>query len=117
MGGARGVRPGGSPEGWRASSAAHRRDRDAQSERVAGGDRPGAAPPRAEDDRDLRQGRLRRAQDTGAPVARGCGMSSLRAALDDYLRIRRRLGFEMPQDGWLLEGFVEFLEQAGAERI
>jgi integrase len=44
-------------------------------------------------------------------------MTSLRAALDDYLRIRRRLGFEMPQDGRLLEGFVEFLEQAGAERI
>ena len=44
-------------------------------------------------------------------------MSSLREALADYLRIRRRLGFEMPQDGRLLEGFVEFLEQAGAERI
>ena len=31
----------------------------------------------------------------------------------DYLRVRRRLGFEMPQDGRLLEGFVEFLERAG----
>jgi len=44
-------------------------------------------------------------------------MTTLRAALGDYLRIRRRLGFEMPQDGRLLEGFVEFLERAGAERI
>jgi integrase/recombinase XerD len=44
-------------------------------------------------------------------------MSSLRDALADYLRIRRRLGFEMPQDGRLLEGFVEFLERAGAETI
>jgi integrase len=44
-------------------------------------------------------------------------MTTLREALADYLRIRRRLGFEMPQDGWLLEGFVGFLEQAGAERI
>ena len=44
-------------------------------------------------------------------------MSSLRDALADYLRVRRRLGFEMPQDGRLLEGFVEFLERAGAERI
>ena len=42
---------------------------------------------------------------------------TLRAALADYLRVRRRLGFEMPQDGRLLERFVEFLEQAGAERI
>ena len=43
-------------------------------------------------------------------------MTTLRDALADYLRIRRRLGFEMPQDGRLLEGFVEFLERAGAER-
>ena len=44
-------------------------------------------------------------------------MTRVRAAMEDYLRIRRRLGFEMPQDGRLLEGFVDFLEQAGAERI
>ena len=44
-------------------------------------------------------------------------MSPPRDALADYLRLRRRLGFEMPLDGRLLEGFVEFLEQAGAERI
>jgi integrase/recombinase XerD len=44
-------------------------------------------------------------------------VTTLREALADYLRIRRRLGFEMPQDGRLLEGFVEFLERAGAERI
>ena len=44
-------------------------------------------------------------------------MTALRDALADYLRIRRRLGFEMPLDGRLLERFVEFLEQAGAERI
>ncbi len=44
-------------------------------------------------------------------------MTTLREALQDYLQVRRRLGFEMPQDGRLLEGFVEFLEQAGAERI
>jgi integrase/recombinase XerD len=44
-------------------------------------------------------------------------MSSLREALADYLRIRRGLGFEMPQDDRLLEGFVCFLERAGAQRI
>lgn len=44
-------------------------------------------------------------------------MTSVRAAFEDYLAIRRRLGFEMPQDGRLLEGFVVFLEQAGAKRI
>ena len=44
-------------------------------------------------------------------------MTSLRAALDDYLVIRHGLGFAMPQDGRLLAGFVEFLDRAGAERI
>ena len=44
-------------------------------------------------------------------------MTSLRDALANYLQLRRRLGFEMPQDGRLLEGFVTFLEQAGAGRI
>ncbi len=44
-------------------------------------------------------------------------MSALRAALDDYLRIRRQLGFAMPQDGRMLEGFVAFLDQAGAQRV
>ena len=44
-------------------------------------------------------------------------MITLRDALADYLRVRRRLGFEMPQDGRLLEGFVCFLERARAERI
>ena len=44
-------------------------------------------------------------------------MSPLDEALADYLQIRRRLGYAMPQDGRLLEGFVAFLEQAGAERI
>ena len=109
----------GLAESWRASPAAHGRDRDAQAGRVAGRDRPGAAPPRAEDDRDIRQGRPQGAPGARAPVAVAgrCGMTTLREALADYLRIRRRLGFEMPQDGRLLEGFVEFLERAGAERI
>lgn len=44
-------------------------------------------------------------------------MTTLREALSDYLQIRRQLGFDMPQDGRLLEGFVGFLERAGADRI
>lgn len=44
-------------------------------------------------------------------------MSALRAALDDYLQIGRQLGFTMPQDGRTLEGFVAFLDQAGAQRV
>jgi integrase/recombinase XerD len=44
-------------------------------------------------------------------------MTPVRAALHDYLTIRRRLGFTLIEDGRLLEGFVRFLEQAGATRI
>jgi integrase/recombinase XerD len=44
-------------------------------------------------------------------------MTSLRRALSDYLRIRRRLGFQLKTDQRLLESFVEFMERAGAERI
>jgi integrase len=44
-------------------------------------------------------------------------MIPLRQALDDYLRIRRGLGFKLVSDQRQLEKFVGFLEQAGAERI
>jgi integrase/recombinase XerD len=44
-------------------------------------------------------------------------MTTLDDALADYLRIRRGLGFAMPQDGRLLMGFVEFLQRAGEPRI
>ncbi len=44
-------------------------------------------------------------------------MSSLRQALADYLRVRRRLGFELKATERYLEQFVGFLEGAGAERI
>jgi integrase/recombinase XerD len=41
-------------------------------------------------------------------------MSPLRAALEDYLRIRRSLGFKLEIDGKILEQFIAFLERAGA---
>jgi integrase len=44
-------------------------------------------------------------------------MTSLRATLEDYLRIRRQLGYQLKLDGQLLEDFVGFLEQAGVTRI
>ena len=54
VGCARGVRPGGAAAGRGAPAAAYRRDRDAPAGRIACGDRPGAAPPRAENNRDIR---------------------------------------------------------------
>ena len=100
-----------------ASPAAHGRDRDAQGGRVAAGDRTGAAPPPAGDDRDLRHSRSQGAAPAGAAVARRKAMSRLREALNDYLQVRRRLGFQLKAHGRLLEDFVDFLERAGAEHI
>jgi integrase/recombinase XerD len=41
----------------------------------------------------------------------------LRAALADYLRIRRALGYKLTKDERALRGFVEFLEAKGAQRV
>jgi integrase/recombinase XerD len=44
-------------------------------------------------------------------------MSPLREALNDYLQVRRQLGFELKAHGRLLEDFADFLERAGAQHI
>jgi integrase/recombinase XerD len=44
-------------------------------------------------------------------------MSGIRKALNDYLDMRRGLGFKLVSDGTALLSFVNFLEQAGADYI
>lgn len=44
-------------------------------------------------------------------------MSELRHTIDDYLQIRRSLGFKLEPEGRLLPDFVSFLEQHGASHI
>lgn len=44
-------------------------------------------------------------------------MTALERALEDYLRLRRRLGYELERDEPQLAKFITFLQQAGAERI
>ncbi len=44
-------------------------------------------------------------------------MTVLRAAVDDYLGIRRRLGFQLERAGELLPDLVRYLEEAGAEHL
>ena len=43
--------------------------------------------------------------------------SVLRAHVDDYLRLRRALGFKLKEDGRLLEQLVGYLEAAGASTL
>lgn len=44
-------------------------------------------------------------------------MSRLREALDDYLTVRRALGFKLKLAGWVLGTFVAYAEGVGAETI
>lgn len=44
-------------------------------------------------------------------------MSGLQDALEDYLTLRRSLGFKLDRPGQLLAGFVGFAEQAGAPTV
>ena len=44
-------------------------------------------------------------------------MSPLRAALADYLTVRRALGFKLEKAEWLLGDFVAYLEERGEETI
>ena len=44
-------------------------------------------------------------------------MTNLHAAVDDYLSIRRHLGFSLERHGLLLPRFVDYLEAAGEERV
>lgn len=44
-------------------------------------------------------------------------MSAIRDAAEDYLAIRRALGFKLDDHGWLLASLTRHLEQAGAASI
>ena len=44
-------------------------------------------------------------------------MSKLQAVLDEYLAVRRALGYKLRDPGLLLQQFVEFAEHAGAAYI
>jgi hypothetical protein len=41
-------------------------------------------------------------------------VSPLEQALADYLRLRRSLGHDLAEAGWLLPGFVAYLDAHGA---
>ena len=44
-------------------------------------------------------------------------MSELRVSLDEYLRLRRSLGYKLERAGKVLAGFVDFLDDTGATHI
>jgi integrase len=44
-------------------------------------------------------------------------MSAIRQAIDDYLSVRRKLGYKLVDHGWLLADFASFLEAADASTV
>lgn len=44
-------------------------------------------------------------------------MTDLRSAMNDYLAVRRQLGFELKEPGRRLGDYVSFMERAGAEHV
>ncbi len=44
-------------------------------------------------------------------------MTGIRPAIDDYLAVRRALGYKLEDHGWLLADFAAFMETAGAGTI
>ena len=65
----------------------------------------------------LCQGRPACAVRGGSALARWCGMSDLRQSLEDYLTVRRSLGYKLEDAGRVLRSFVGFADQAGAGSI
>ena len=115
--GSRRVRASGGCAGRCAPAAAHRGDRDA---------REGAS--LAEIAQVLRHREIKttaiyakvdraRLRPLAMPWPGGAVMTDLRFATNDYLAVRRQLGFELQQAGRLLEDYVDFMDRAGAQRV
>jgi len=51
------------------------------------------------------------------PWPGGCGMSELRGTLEDYLAIRRSLGFKLVRAGLLLANFAAYAEHTGTDIV
>src|SRR5262249_34134256 len=112
----RGTRPDRRP-----SASPHPGQRSTRRGRVPAGDRAGAAPQGHYDDSDLCKGRPGGACLLGPALAAARGrtgsMSPLRQAAEEYLALRRALGFNLETQCRLLLSFVDYLDRAGAVLI
>lgn len=96
-----------------------RSDRDASGRGKLARGRPGSAASQRLDHGAPRQGRPPRSAGTGAALAQGGDVMTIdiAATANDYLAMRRALGYKLVERGRLLGQFVEFLEAQGAERV
>ena len=104
--------PGGRPP-----ASSQRRHHHAACRRPAGRRGPGAAPDGAVHHGRVRQGRSGSAAGVGPALARSTGVSALHEAVDDYIAVRRSLGFKLVAYPWMLHDFVDYLESHGESKI
>src|SRR5665213_4570008 len=94
-----------------------RRDIDDAPRSHAVRGRPGAPAPQRVDDAHLRPGGSGRTRSGRSPVARSRAMSALRRQFEEYLALRRALGYTLCQEGRMLASFIDYLESQGATRV
>ena len=114
-----GVRSRGDGAGRAAPPEAHAGRGTAGVGRRPRGGRPAAAAPGPADNRDLRESRPDGAGATGPPVAgNGAhGMSAMQHAADDYLALRRSLGYRLEAPGRLVGDFARYLDDRGLGHV
>src|ERR1019366_2804014 len=71
----------------------------------------------ARHDGDLRKRRRARAVTAGTAVAGRITMSQLSSHIEDFLAMRRALGFRLDKEGRLLQDFAAFADSAGASTV
>jgi integrase/recombinase XerD len=91
--------------------------RDAASRRLAGRDRRAARAPPSRHHQDLHEGRFAGTAHARRSLAGRCAMNTLRQALDEYLDMRRALGFKLHDAGRALADFVSFMDRHHASHI
>ena len=100
-----------------ASAAPYRGDRDAASRGVVVRGRRGAPAPKRVHDSDLRQGRPGLSRPARTSVAGDPAMNALARSVQDYLAMRRSVGYALRQEGRMLADFVDYLEHRGTTQI
>ena len=101
----------------RAPAAAHRRLPDGRGRRAAARDRPGAAPPSLESTANYAGSASPGCATLALAWPGGEGMSGLAGHVEDYLRLRRALGFKLRFPGQVLPALAAYLEAAGATTV
>ena len=112
-----GVPARGPATGGTAPAAARAGSRTAPPGRRAGRDQPGASSPGPGHHRPLRQGRPEHAAARRPALAGNSPVTALEQNLADYLQLRHSLGHQLAEAGWLLPGFVAYLDACGLPTV